>query len=61
MCEPQSNSCDGKIERRESAPCPREDDVADSYPLQEVVARAAGWDEPQMDDYNDYVAPQGRD
>ena len=30
--------------------------VQDSYPLQEAVARAEGWDDPQLDDYNDYDA-----
>ena len=27
--------------------------IQDSYPLQEAVAHAEGWDDPQLDDYND--------
>ncbi len=30
--------------------------IRDAYPLQERVAAAAGWDDPAMDDYNDYNA-----
>ena len=29
-------------------------DVSETYVLQERVAGAAGWDDPAMDDYNDY-------
>ena len=28
--------------------------VADTYALQEAVARDAGWDDPIMDEYNNY-------
>jgi hypothetical protein len=31
-------------------------DIQETYPLQEQVARAEGWEEPSMDDYNDYDA-----
>ena len=31
-------------------------DVRQTYPLQEQITRAEGWDEPEMDDYNDYDA-----
>ena len=31
-------------------------DIRETYPLQEKVAGAAGWDDPAMDDYNDYAA-----
>jgi hypothetical protein len=31
-------------------------DIRESYPAQEQVAAAAGWDDPAMDDYNDYDA-----
>ena len=30
--------------------------VRDTYAAQDAVARAAGWDDPEMDDYNDYGA-----
>ena len=30
-------------------------DIRQSYPLQEQVAREAGWDDPAMDEYNDYL------
>lgn len=29
-------------------------DIRETYPLQEKAAGAAGWDDPAMDDYNDY-------
>jgi hypothetical protein len=28
-------------------------DIRETYPAQEHVAAAAGWDDPAMDDYND--------
>jgi hypothetical protein len=31
-------------------------DIRETYPLQENAAGAAGWDDPDMDDYNDYDA-----
>ena len=31
-------------------------DIRESYPAQEQVAATAGWDDPAMDDYNDYDA-----
>jgi hypothetical protein len=31
-------------------------DIRETYPLQEKAAGAAGWDDPAMDDYNDYDA-----
>ena len=31
-------------------------DIQETYPLQEQVATAEGWEEPSMDDYNDYDA-----
>jgi hypothetical protein len=36
-----------------------ESSLVDSYPLQETVARAAGWDDPLMDDYDHYDAHRG--
>jgi hypothetical protein len=29
-------------------------DIRETYPMQDRVAAAAGWDDPAMDDYNDY-------
>ena len=29
-------------------------DITDTYSLQDQVAHAEGWDDPAMDDYNDY-------
>jgi hypothetical protein len=61
MCETESNrsadNSDGR-ERERWSDC---DDVAGSYPLQESVAEAEGWGDPQLDDYNDYDAPRVRD
>ena len=37
-----------------------EQSIEDSYPLQEAVAHAEGWDDPQLDDYNDYDARRAR-
>lgn len=34
--------------------------VRESYPLQEEVAHAAGWDDPEMDDYDNYDAHRAR-
>ena len=31
-------------------------DVRETYPVQEKVARAEGWADPAMDDYDDYDA-----
>ncbi len=31
-------------------------DVSDSYVAQSVVAGLAGWDDPEMDEYNNYDA-----
>ncbi len=31
-------------------------DIRETYPLQERVAAAEGWNDPAMDDYNDYDA-----
>jgi hypothetical protein len=31
-----------------------EDDLAETYPAQIESAMKAGWDDPAMDDYNDY-------
>jgi hypothetical protein len=31
-------------------------DIRESYPLQDRVAVVEGWDDPAMDDYNDYDA-----
>jgi hypothetical protein len=31
-------------------------DIRETYPMQEQVAASAGWDDPAMDDYNDYDA-----
>jgi hypothetical protein len=31
-------------------------DIRETYPLQDNVAAEAGWDDPAMDDYNDYDA-----
>lgn len=28
-------------------------DIRETYPLQDKIAAAAGWDDPAMDDYND--------
>ena len=33
-------------------------DVAETYFAQEAAAAAAGWDDPLMDEYNDYDAPR---
>jgi hypothetical protein len=33
-----------------------EQPIEDSYAVQEAVAHAEGWDDPQLDDYNDYDA-----
>ncbi|MEN6494438.1 MAG: hypothetical protein ABFD16_09105 [Thermoguttaceae bacterium] len=33
-------------------------DIRETYTLQEQVAGAEGWDQPSMDDYNDYDAHQ---
>ena len=30
--------------------------IRETYPLQEKVAAIAGWDDPAMNDYNDYDA-----
>ena len=32
------------------------DELRDTYPAQEAIAGAAGWDDPIMDEYNDYDA-----
>lgn len=34
----------------------REQILGESYPLQEAVARKEGWDDPAMDDYDNYDA-----
>ena len=31
-----------------------EANIAETYAFQESVAHAQGWDDPQMDEYNDY-------
>ena len=31
--------------------------VRESYPLQNAVARSAGWDDPRMDDYDQMAVP----
>jgi len=39
-------------------------ELADTYPAQNAIARAGGWDAPEMDDYNDYdsrILKQSRD
>lgn len=35
-----------------------EETLRASYPLQEAVARAEGWDDPTLDEYADYDAHQ---
>ena len=37
-----------------------DDDLADSYRAQIQSAMRAGWDAPEMDEYNDYDAHRGR-
>jgi hypothetical protein len=32
-------------------------DVRDAYPLMDEVARREGWDDPEMDGYDDLVPP----
>lgn len=36
-----------------------EDDLADSYPAQMESAMKAGWNDPLMDEYNDYDSHRG--
>lgn len=37
-----------------------DDELSDTYVAQQVAALAAGWDEPEMDDYDDYDAKRPR-
>jgi PHD/YefM family antitoxin component YafN of YafNO toxin-antitoxin module len=37
-----------------------EDDLNDTYPAQVESAMRAGWDDPRMDEYNDYDTYRGQ-
>ena len=37
-----------------------EDDLSDTYAAQMESAMRAGWDDPRMDEYNDYDAHRGK-
>lgn len=38
----------------------RDDELSETYPAQEAAALAAGWDEPEMSEYDDYDASRKR-
>lgn len=56
VIDPTTNTSYVLLPAEEYARLSSEQLVRESYPLQEEVARAAGWDDPEMDDYNDYDA-----
>lgn len=54
VIDPETNSAYVLVSADEYVRLSGEQAVVDSYPLQEAVAHSAGWDDPAMDDYNDY-------
>jgi hypothetical protein len=45
---------------RPSPDAQADDELADTYPAQQESAFAAGWNEPEMSDYDDYDANRKR-
>lgn len=58
VVDPTTNKSYVLLPSDEYARLSREQIIRESYPLQDEVAHAAGWDDPEMDDYNDYDAHQ---
>lgn len=59
--DPQSNTSyvvlsASDYDRIRSMLLPEHIDIRETYPAQEQVARQSGWEDPLMDEYNDYDA-----
>jgi hypothetical protein len=52
VVDPTTNESYVLVPAQEYARLSSDQFVSESYLLQEEVARAAGWDDPEMDDYN---------